>query len=124
MRFARRFDAGAHLVDGSGLARTNRAAPRAVVRLLRGMYRHRGFEPYYESLARASERGTLVDRNTNRRCRAKTGTISGVSALSGYCRAASGDLIAFSFLMNGVGYNYDGARRIQDAMTQVIAKYG
>ncbi|MGH2837752.1 MAG: D-alanyl-D-alanine carboxypeptidase, partial [Thermoleophilaceae bacterium] len=62
--------------------------------------------------------------NTNRRCRAKTGTISGVSALSGYCRAVSGDLIAFSVLMNGVGYNYDGARRIQDAMTQIIAKYG
>jgi D-alanyl-D-alanine carboxypeptidase/D-alanyl-D-alanine-endopeptidase (penicillin-binding protein 4) len=124
MRFARRFGAQAHLVDGSGLARGNRAAPRAVVRLLRGMYSHRGFEPYYESLARAHERGTLSDRNTNRRCRAKTGTISGVSALSGYCRAASGDLIAFSFLMNGVGYNYDGARRIQDAMTQVVAKYG
>ncbi len=124
MRFAGRFGAKARLVDGSGLARGNRAAPRAVVRLLRGMYRHRGFEPYYESLARASEPGTLADRNTNRRCRAKTGTISGVSALSGYCRAASGDLIAFSILMNGVGYGYDRARRVQDAMTQIIAKYG
>ena len=123
-RFASRFGATSHLVDGSGLARGNRAAPRAVVRLLRGMYGHRGFEPYYESLARANERGTLSDRNTNRRCRAKTGTISGVSALSGYCRALSGDLIAFSILMNGVGYDYDGARRIQDAMTQLIARYG
>jgi serine-type D-Ala-D-Ala carboxypeptidase/endopeptidase (penicillin-binding protein 4) len=123
-RFAARFGSRPHLVDGSGLARGNRAAPRAVVRLLRGMYRHRGFEPYYESLARAREPGTLDERNTNRRCRAKTGTISGVSALSGYCRAVSGDLIAFSILMNGVGYNYDGARRIQDAMTQIIAKYG
>ena len=47
-----------------------------------------------------------------------------MSALSGYCRAASGDLIAFSFLMNGVGYDYDRARRIQDAMTQLIARYG
>ena len=122
--FARRFGATASLVDGSGLARGNRAAPRAIVRLLRGMYRHRGFEPYYESLARSSERGTLADRETNRRCRAKTGTISGVSALSGYCRAVSGDLIAFSFLMNGVGYNYDRARRTQDAMTQIIARYG
>jgi len=123
-RFARRYGARAHLVDGSGLARDNRAAPRAIVRLLRGVNRHRGFEPYYESLARASERGTLADRDTNRRCRAKTGTISGVSALSGYCRAVSGDLIAFSILMNGVGYNYDRARRIQDAMTQIIARYG
>ena len=123
-RFASRFGATASLVDGSGLARTNRAAPRAVVRLLRGMYQHRGFEPYYESLARGREPGTLSDRNTNQRCRAKTGTISGVSALSGYCRAVSGDLIAFSILMNGVGYGYDSARRIQDAMTQVVTKYG
>jgi D-alanyl-D-alanine carboxypeptidase/D-alanyl-D-alanine-endopeptidase (penicillin-binding protein 4) len=123
-RFARRFGATANLVDGSGLARGNRAAPRAIVRLLRGMYRHRGFEPYYESLARASEPGTLSDRETNLRCRAKTGTISGVSALSGYCRAVSGDLVAFSILMNGVGYDYARARRIQDAMTQIIAKYG
>jgi D-alanyl-D-alanine carboxypeptidase/D-alanyl-D-alanine-endopeptidase (penicillin-binding protein 4) len=123
-RFARRFGATANLVDGSGLARANRAAPRAIVRLLRGMYGHRGFEPYYESLARADEPGTLSDRNTNRRCRAKTGTISGVSALSGYCRAVSGDLVAFSILMNGIGYDYDGARRIQDAMSQIIARYG
>jgi len=123
-RFANRFGSQPHLVDGSGLARGNRAAPRAVVRLLRGMYHHRGFEPYYESLARGREPGTLSDRDTNRRCRAKTGTISGVSALSGYCRAVSGDLIAFSILMNGVGYGYDSARRIQDAMTQIITKYG
>jgi D-alanyl-D-alanine carboxypeptidase/D-alanyl-D-alanine-endopeptidase (penicillin-binding protein 4) len=124
VRFAGRFGATARLVDGSGLARGNRAAPRAIVRLLRGMRKHRAFESYYESLARASEYGTLEDRSTNHRCRAKTGTISGVSALSGYCRAASGDLIAFSILMNGTGYDYDRARRIQDAMTQIIARYG
>ena len=123
-RFARRFGARAGLADGSGLARSNRAAPRAVAQLLRGMSKHRSFEAYYESLARGRERGTLADRQTNRRCRAKTGTISGVSALSGYCRAVSGDLLAFSFLMNGVGSNYDGARRIQDAMSQIITKYG
>jgi serine-type D-Ala-D-Ala carboxypeptidase/endopeptidase (penicillin-binding protein 4) len=123
-RFASRFGSQPHLVDGSGLARGNRAAPRGVVRLLRGMYQHRGFEPYYESLARGRERGTLSDRDTNRRCRCKTGTISGVSALSGYCRAVSGDLVAFSILMNRIGYGYDSARRIQDAMTQIIAKYG
>ena len=123
-RFAHRFGSTPHLVDGSGLARANRAAPRAVVRLLRGMSKHRAFESFYESLARASEYGTLEDRATNHRCRAKTGTITGVSALSGYCRAVSGDLITFSILMNGVGYGYDSARRIQDAMTQVITRYG
>ena len=124
-RFAeRRFGAKPRLVDGSGLARGNLAAPRAVVKLLRGMRGHQDFRAYYDSLAVAGSYGTLQDRKTNRRCRAKTGTISGVSALSGYCRAASGDMIAFSFLMNGVGYDYDRARRIQDAMTQLIARYG
>lgn len=122
--FARRYGAQANLVDGSGLARANRAAPRAVVRLLRGMRRHTDFETYYDSLAVAGELGTLEERKTNRRCRAKTGTISGVSALSGYCRAVSGDFIGFSFLMNGVGQNYESARDLQDAMTQIVARYG
>ena len=36
------------------------------------------------------------------RCRGKTGTLSDVSALSGYCEARSGDTYAFSILMNGV----------------------
>lgn len=123
-RFARRRGARARLVDGSGLARGNRAAPRGVVRLLRGMRRHGAFRAYYDSLPVAGKWGTLERRRTNRRCRAKTGTISGVSALSGYCRAASGDLIAFSFLMNGVGHDYERARDLQDAMTQIIARYG
>ena len=122
--FAREFRAGTQLVDGSGLARSNKASPRAVARLLRGMRRHRHFDAFYDSLAVAGQYGTLQDRKTNRRCRAKTGTISGVSALSGYCRAVSGDLIAFSFLMNGIGYDYDRARRLQDAMTQLIARWG
>ena len=54
-----------------------------------------------------------------RRCRAKTGTLSNVSALSGYCTSRSGDLYAFSFLMNGVYPT--GARRLQDNMAQAIA---
>ena len=54
------------------------------------------------------------------RCRAKTGTISGVSALSGYCRARGAEL-AFSILMNGV--NVTSARNIQDKMAATIARY-
>jgi len=53
------------------------------------------------------------------RCRGKTGTISGVSAVSGYCRARSGDTYVFSILMNGV--NPFGARKLQDSMLQAIA---
>jgi D-alanyl-D-alanine carboxypeptidase/D-alanyl-D-alanine-endopeptidase (penicillin-binding protein 4) len=61
-------------------------------------------------------RGTAAEG----RCQAKTGTIDGVTALSGYCKSGSG-LIAFSILMNGV--NVDSGRRAQDAMAAAIARY-
>jgi D-alanyl-D-alanine carboxypeptidase/D-alanyl-D-alanine-endopeptidase (penicillin-binding protein 4) len=57
-----------------------------------------------------------------RNCRAKTGSLIGVSALSGYCTTRSGHEVAFSFLMNGISVSY--ARRLQDRMTQAIAGWG
>jgi D-alanyl-D-alanine carboxypeptidase/D-alanyl-D-alanine-endopeptidase (penicillin-binding protein 4) len=54
------------------------------------------------------------------RCRAKTGTLIGVSTLSGYCNAGHG-LVAFSFLMNSVDVRT--ARRAQDRMAALIARY-
>jgi D-alanyl-D-alanine carboxypeptidase/D-alanyl-D-alanine-endopeptidase (penicillin-binding protein 4) len=54
------------------------------------------------------------------RCRAKTGTLIGVSALSGYCRAGHG-LVAFSILMNSV--DVTTAQRAQDKIAALIARY-
>ena len=72
----------------------------------------------------AGQSGTLVDRMrrgaARGRCHAKTGTISGVSALSGYCESRGGDTYVFSFLMNGV--NVYGARRLQDRMANALAR--
>jgi len=123
VRFAGGLGSRAGLADGSGLSRRNRASPRSVVRLLLGMRKRAEGAAYTESLAVAGRNGTLRRRMRSgparRRCRAKTGTISGVSALSGYCRARSGQVYAFSFLMNGV--SPVGARRLQDRMAQAIA---
>jgi D-alanyl-D-alanine carboxypeptidase/D-alanyl-D-alanine-endopeptidase (penicillin-binding protein 4) len=81
------------------------------------------YQALFESLPIAGRDGTLVDRMRSGpargNCHAKTGTLSDVSALSGYCEARSGDLYAFSFLMNRV-YT-PGARRLQDRMAQAIA---
>jgi serine-type D-Ala-D-Ala carboxypeptidase/endopeptidase (penicillin-binding protein 4) len=123
--FARRLGAGAQLVDGSGLSRGNRASPYRVVRLLRAMYGRDQVESdaYVDSLAIAGSEGTLKDRMrrgpAHRRCVAKTGTLSDVSALSGYCEVTSGNTYAFSFLMNRVSPT--GARVLQDRMLQRIA---
>jgi D-alanyl-D-alanine carboxypeptidase/D-alanyl-D-alanine-endopeptidase (penicillin-binding protein 4) len=125
-RFGRRLGARARIVDGSGLHRGNRASPAAIVRLLTAMYRRDDFDPFIDSLPIAGRDGTLFDRMRRGparfRCRGKTGTLSNVSALSGYCEARSGDNYAYSILMNGV-YPL-GARRLQDRMLQAIAKYG
>jgi D-alanyl-D-alanine carboxypeptidase/D-alanyl-D-alanine-endopeptidase (penicillin-binding protein 4) len=121
--FARRLGSGAKLVDGSGLSRGNRASPYRIVRLLAAMARRDEYEALYDSLPVAGRDGTLIDRMrggpARSRCRAKTGTLSDVSALSGYCRARSGDVYGFSILMNRV--YPDSARRLQDRMAQAIA---
>lgn len=125
--FGRRHGAVAQLVDGSGLAHANRASPRSVGRLLLGMRTHPDYASFHDSLPLAGVDGTLRERMRSgpayARCRAKTGTVSGVSALSGYCRAWSGDPIVFSILMNGVS-RVERARRLQDRIAHALVRYG
>ena len=123
MRFAAGLGARPRLVDGSGLSHANRASPRHVASLL---LRERGrpeYDAFYASLPIAGVDGTLHDRMergpARRRCRAKTGSLIGVSALSGYCTSTGGREIVFSILMNGPSVSY--ARRLQDRMTQALA---
>jgi D-alanyl-D-alanine carboxypeptidase/D-alanyl-D-alanine-endopeptidase (penicillin-binding protein 4) len=121
--FARRLGARARLVDGSGLSRGNRASPYRVVRLLTAMAQRDEYPALLDALPIAGRDGTLVDRMrtgpARSRCHAKTGTLSDVSALSGYCEARSGDVYGFSFLMNRI--NPTTARRLQDRMAAQLA---
>jgi D-alanyl-D-alanine carboxypeptidase/D-alanyl-D-alanine-endopeptidase (penicillin-binding protein 4) len=123
--YARSLGVKAKLVDGSGLSRSDRAAPREVVRLLNSLRRERGFRSLYASLPIAGRDGTLAGRMRSGpargRCRAKTGTLTGVSALSGYCITRSGRTLTFSILMNSA--NVYTARSIQDRMAQALAGY-
>ena len=76
-----------------------------------------------DSLPIAGRDGTLFDRMRSGpakgHCHAKTGTLSDVSALSGYCEARSRDVYGFSILMNRI--NPTSARRLQDRMAQALA---
>jgi len=123
--FARKAGSGVNLVNGSGLARSNTASPKNVAQLLTHMRKDQSEKAaFFDSLAIAGKSGTLSNRMRNTaaegRCHAKTGTITGVSALSGYCKAGAGT-VAFSILMNNVSISE--AQRAQDAMAAAIARY-
>lgn len=124
--FARSHGSGTQTVDGSGLTRSNRASPRQVIDLLLGMQDDPAGEEFIQDLPLAGVEGTIDDRMHGtaayRRCRAKTGTIEGVSALSGFCFNKSGRTIAFSILMNGV-YDLYRAHISQDRIAAQVATY-
>lgn len=91
------------LADGSGLSRQNLVSPEAIVQTLRGMANSPHAAIYRDSLPLGGESGTLRSRFRNSpvrgRVRAKTGTLTGVSALSGYLTMGDRSLI-FSILIN------------------------
>jgi D-alanyl-D-alanine carboxypeptidase/D-alanyl-D-alanine-endopeptidase (penicillin-binding protein 4) len=124
--FARAHGSGIHAVDGSGLTRSNRASPRQVVDLLRAMRSEPVGEQFALDLALAGEEGTVDERMGGTaafgHCRVKTGTLTGVSNLSGYCFNASGREMAFSVLMNGVG-DLGLAHLDQDRIAGLVASY-
>lgn len=112
--------------DGSGLSRADQVSPREVVDLLTEMadLPETG-EALEASLPVAGRTGTLADRMRGTaaagRCRAKTGTLRGVSALSGYCSTQSGNDVAFSFIENNMSEHT--AKKVEDRMVALIARY-
>jgi len=124
--FARQHGSGVHAVDGSGLTRSNRASPRQVVNLLLSMRESPIGEDFVEDLAVAGREGTVADRMHGTaaygRCRTKTGTLTGVSNLSGYCFDASGRVVVFSALMGSVS-NLTLAHLEQDRIAAAAASY-
>ena len=74
--------------DGSGLSRQNLVSPEIFVQLLTAIAKSPHAESYQKSLAIAAEKGTLsnrfLDTTVAGKLKAKTGTLSGSSTLSGY----------------------------------------
>jgi len=112
------------LVDGSGLSRADRTTPRQVVRLLQRMAAQDSVATWTASLPVAGRSGTLRKRMRRTaaagRCQAKTGTLIGVSALSGYCTTTGGARVAFSLIENRVCTSC--AKAVEDRMVAAIAK--
>jgi D-alanyl-D-alanine carboxypeptidase/D-alanyl-D-alanine-endopeptidase (penicillin-binding protein 4) len=125
-RFARSHSSGIQAIDGSGLTRGNRASPTQVVRLLQAMREMPVGDEFIQDLALTGQEGTVADRMHGTaaygRCRTKTGTLTGVSALSGYCFNRSGRTMIFSILMGSVS-DLSLAHYEQDKIAAAVASY-
>jgi len=119
------FSIGTDLVDGSGLSHYNRTTTKSIVELLKFMYLKKSIFPfYYESLSIASEDGTLRHRfyNTDaeKNFHGKTGTLNGVSALSGYVYDKNNHLIACSIIWHYYQNNAHYYKNIEDKIINLI----
>lgn len=97
---------GVNVADGSGLGRDNRVTSRLITSLLLRMSQHPYARNYVASMAIAGQRGTL--RNLYKgtpldgQFHGKTGTITGVRAISGVVDTADGPRFV-SAISNGAG---------------------
>lgn len=115
-----------HLADGSGMSRENRFTPRQLTLLLRHMFFHEAGSEFAQSLPYSGEdlgswKRRMAQPPYAGNVFAKTGTLEGVSALSGYAKAVSGKAYAFSILLNRVGGDARGA---QDAIVRALIDNG
>ena len=114
------------IADGSGLSLYNYVTPELLVRLLRYAYRNSEiYSSLYPALPIAGEDGTLSKRMkgayTRGNIRAKTGTLTGISSLAGYCRTANDHLLAFCIINQGVMRNADG-KAFQDKVCTALCQ--
>ncbi len=107
-----------YLRDGSGLSRHNLVTPSGTVKLLAYMWNSPDRKTYIESLPVSGRDGTLDWRFSRTPARgrifAKTGTMSHVSALSGYAVAADERVFAFSIYANNFGISTSYVRSLID----------
>lgn len=106
------------LDDGSGVSRRNYVTARSVVDLLVYETGQPTFAAFLDSLPVAGVDGTLRHRFKGTagasNVRAKTGTLTGAAALSGYFTGKSGRRYAFSLIMNNYTGTADEVRDVQD----------
>lgn len=88
--------------DGSGLSPENMVTPATMVKAFRHLYEPGRRNVFYSLLATPGESGTLRRRlpGLENRMRGKTGTINGVSSLSGYLLMPDESVRFFSIIVN------------------------
>jgi N-acyl-D-amino-acid deacylase len=120
--------AGTIFEEGSGLSRNNLTTAANTVRLLQFMSTHRERDAFVAALPIAGVDGSLRKRMKGTpaegNLRGKTGTLRYATALSGYVTAASGEKLAFSFMLNRYPVPADAkATEPVDELAVLVAGY-
>jgi serine-type D-Ala-D-Ala carboxypeptidase/endopeptidase (penicillin-binding protein 4) len=116
---ARRVQLAAH--DSSGLSYHNRVSPQGVTRLLSAAER-RPYGPLLRQTLPRGGMGTLEDRLKSVKMRAKTGTLSGISALAGWVWLRRRSSWAeFAILSRGMPKST--AASIEDRIVRLVTRY-
>jgi len=116
------------LVDGSGVSRYNLLTVNDIIRLLVGIARRPNpFHLIYASLPIAGVDGTLESRMKGTlaqgNVRGKTGTMNGVSTLSGYVTTRDGELLAYSMIMENFILPTRSYQLAQDKLCELLASF-
>ena len=114
------------IADGSGLSLYNYLSAELEVALLRYAYRNADiFIHLYPSLPIAGEDGTLKRRMNggfaSGNVHAKTGTLTCITSLAGYCTAANGHVLAFAIINQGVIHDSNG-RSFQNQVCEALCR--
>jgi D-alanyl-D-alanine carboxypeptidase/D-alanyl-D-alanine-endopeptidase (penicillin-binding protein 4) len=113
------------VVDGSGLSEADKTSPYEVTDLLVELASTPIGPVLRDSMAVAGETGTLAERMRDTgaagRCQGKTGTLTGVSNLVGYCDATDGHTLVFAIFTDGIPT--EAAHVFQDHMTITVADF-
>jgi len=120
---------GMRIIDGSGLSRDNRVTPEQLSQVLVAAYQDPAIRNVYlQALPVGGINGTLKNRLGTRdiigKVRAKTGSMHGVSSLSGYVETQSGEMLVFSIIVNDFVGGLYPYRMMEDKLCRVLrAKY-
>jgi D-alanyl-D-alanine carboxypeptidase/D-alanyl-D-alanine-endopeptidase (penicillin-binding protein 4) len=110
-------------VDGSGLSRYNLFTPENFTSILHKMYKAYSFERLQNIFPTGGEVGGTLSsnyKNLNGKIFAKTGTLSGQVALSGYLITKKGKTLIFSVLVNNHTTTASNVRRAVEQFIQVL----
>jgi D-alanyl-D-alanine carboxypeptidase/D-alanyl-D-alanine-endopeptidase (penicillin-binding protein 4) len=106
--------------DSSGLSYENRVSPRGLVHLLAGA-EDASWGPAFRLTLPVPGQGTLDERLAGVKLRAKTGTLDGISALSGWVwLERTGSWAEFSILSSGMPKSQAAA--VEDRVVRILAR--